>query len=303
MAKVKVVVPKRTTGRSTQTSPSDGGVLDRIRPIGFNDDDSGIKIMLYGRSGTGKTTLWGTFPGRTMAIICSGSDQPGELRSIDTVANRKRIEQVVLKTADELPELIQFLRTKRDTYDNVVLDHVSGYYDLVLRGVLGLDDESVINKKFGAITMQQYGEAFTTFKTNVRPLLGLPQNVVMIGQERTFGGAEDEGGNLDDAIKPTVGVSLSEKLTGWLNTTVDYLARTFIREEVKTKKVRVAGEVVESRTKTGKIEYCLHVGPHPTFQTKFRMPGGVGETVIVNPTYDSIMALIRGKSAADETGE
>lgn len=302
MAKTTVVRPK-TTGSSTRTSQPDDGVLGRIKPIGFDDDDGGIKLMLYGRSGTGKTTLWGTFPGRTLAIICSGSDQPGELRSIDTVANRKRIEQVVLKTADELAEVVEYLKDKSETYQNVILDHVTGYYDLIFRGVLGIDGP-VVQKKFGQATLQQYGEMSTYFKSNVRPLLGLPQNVVLIAQERTFGASEEEAAVQmgEDAIKPTVGAALSASLTGWLNTAVDYLAQTFIREQVKKKRTKVSGEIIETSEKTGKVEYCLRVGASSTFQTKFRVPGGVSQNVVVNPTYDTIMALIRG-TATDESGE
>lgn len=288
-----VVKPKLAI--KVKSKPDTGGVLSRLKPIGF--DDTGIKLMLYGKSGTGKTTLWGKFPGKTVAIISSGSDQPGELRSINTPENRKRVQQVVLRTAEELPELVAYLKEQKEV-KNVILDHVTGYYDLVLRNVLGIEEE-IVQKKFGMASIQDYGEASLIFKTNLRPLLGLPQNVVIIAQERVSTGGDDSPSALEESIRPSVGAALSDKLAEWLNTAVDYGARTFIREELKKKAVTVDGEKVISTVKTGGVQYCLQVGPSPVYWTKFRVPGGIKENVVVNPDYDKIMALIRGGSATD----
>ena len=293
--KVKVKLKAKNKSSPTQTS----SVLDRIRPIGFGDDD-GIKLMLYGRSGTGKTTTWGTFPGKTLAILCSGSDTPGELRSIDTAENRERIESVVLRKADELQEITTLLREEPDRYRNVVLDHASGFADLVLRNILNLE-EDIVQKTFGMATQQDYGQMSLQFKTYLRPLIGLPQNIVIIAHERTFGEKETDTDSPTEGLEQTVGAALTPSLTNWMNGAMDYLARTFVRQQVIVKwtKVRLGeGKVkkVKNVRTTDKVEYCLRVGGSPTYQTKFRVPGGISESVIVNPTYDKIMALIRGES-------
>lgn len=305
--KVKAFKKRKIIPKSSATDDEDNGVLGRIKPIGFGEDD-GIKLMLYGRSGTGKTTLWGTFPGKTLAVLCSGSDTPGELRSIDTPENRGRIDSVVLRKGEELVEVTKMLRESPGEYRNVVLDHASGYADLLLRDILGLD-EDIVQKSFGMASQQDYGQMSVQFKTYLRGLIGLSQNVVIIAHERTFGereGADSEA--MTEGVEQTVGAALTPSLTNWMNGAMDYLARTFVRQQVITrwKKVKIKDKVkkMAEKTATDKVEYCLRVGGSPTYQTKFRVPGGIAESVVVDPTYDKVMALIRGEAfAADETSE
>ncbi len=287
----KATVQKPTTKSRTPTSkqPS-GGVLSRIAPIGFDDDD-GIKMLLYGRSGTGKTTFWSTFPGRLLSVICSGSDKPAELRSIDTADNRKRIDQVVLTHTEELDEVIAHVRDS-GAYNGMILDHASGYADLKLKEILGLD-EMPVQKSWGLASQQQYGQLAMMCKDQLRRMLSLPCNVIIIAQERTFGGG-DEGNEL---LSPTVGAGLSPSLAGWLNTAVDYICQTFIREEEVAKKMKVGTKTVTSVSKTGRVEYCLRTEPHPVYTTKFRMPKGSEiPKVIADPSYEKVMAIIRGQA-------
>src|SRR3954464_6971149 len=132
-------------------------VFGRIKPIGF-DQEEGIKMLLYGRGGTGKTTLWATFPHPILAIVCSGSKKPGELRSIDTSEYWEKIRTVTLETAAEMGELASGLVGEEQTGDpefrTVVLDHITGFQDLVLRDVLGVA-ELPEQKGWGLATQQQ----------------------------------------------------------------------------------------------------------------------------------------------------
>src|SRR5678815_2170772 len=105
-------------------------ILDRIKPIGFDPKD-GIKINLYGKPGTGKTTLWSTFPKPILAIISTGSDKPGEPRSIDTPENREQIMTITLQHSSELREVVDHPSIIK--YQTVVLDHASGLQDLTLK--------------------------------------------------------------------------------------------------------------------------------------------------------------------------
>jgi ABC-type glutathione transport system ATPase component len=128
-------VKKQST--KTKQEEKDVGVLDRIRPMGFEEAE-GFSINIYGRSGTGKTTLWGTFPKPILALLCSGGDRTGELRSLDTAANRKRIKYVVIEEPEELKEVIQY-QHEEEEFATIVLDHVSDFQNLVLRKILGTD--------------------------------------------------------------------------------------------------------------------------------------------------------------------
>jgi hypothetical protein len=286
-------VTKQSPRAPILTSKSSGGVLDRIKPIGFDKDD-GLRMLIYGKSGTGKTTLWSSFPGPILCVVCSGGSQPGELRSIDTPDMRKKVSQVTLTNTEELRQLCRHVEEK-SSYETVVLDHATGFQDFKLKELLGLD-EIPVGKSWGMASQQQYGQATTQCKEDFRALLNLPCNVVIVAQERTFGGSDDAANEL---LQPSVGAALMPSLTGWLNPACDYVVQTYLRpkmEEVKTKIGQGPTAKVMTTTKRGKgIEYCLRTEPHDIYMTKFRMPKGRQlPECIVDPTYAKILELIRG---------
>jgi hypothetical protein len=245
-----------------------------------------ITLLLYGRSGTGKTRFWGTFPGRTLALICSGGNKPGELRSIATPENKARITAKIVRSIDSLRTLLE----GTSEYDNVVLDHVSGLQDLTLKEVLGLE-ELPAQKAWGMATMQQYGQSTLQCKEIARALLNLPGNVVIVGQERTFGGKED--GQESTLIQPTVGCAVTPSLAGWLSPACDYVCNTYIRAKTRLISTEEGGPQIAVREKG--VEYCLRVEPNDVYAVKFRRVGNEPLTDIVNPTYAKFVAMVQGE--------
>ena len=285
--KLSAMPMKKTTGSKTQIS-----VLDRIQPISFEDDE-GIKILLYGRSGTGKTTLWATFPKPILSIVCSGSNKTGELRSINTPEYRKTISHVELRHSSEIPVLCSALEGTGQ-YGTIVLDHASGFQDLVLKEILGLD-EMPAQKSWGLATQQQYGQCAMQVKEHLRSLLSLSCNVVIIAQERESNTDADSG----SLLMPSVGAGLSPSIAGWLYTAVDYICNTFIRQQevIKTTKIGKGeqSKTVETRVRGDGVEYCLRTGADAVYTTKFRMPKGSAlPAIIIDPNYDKIMKLVNG---------
>lgn len=253
------------------------------------DISPGIKILLYGKSGSGKTTLWATFPGPTLCLICSGGKRPGELRSIDTPENRKKITPKIINDSSDIVDLLKTV----DQYETVVLDHVTGFQDLVLKEILGIE-EIPVQKGWGLASQQQYGQCTQQCKEILRTLLSLPQNVVIIAQEREF---NTDNENTSELLSPVVGAALTPSLVGWLNPACDYICQTFLRPQMITKTVKMGGkeQTVTSRGKG--VEYCLRTAPHDVFTTKFRLPRGANRElpeVIVDPSYDKLEKLIKG---------
>ena len=270
----KQIVRKRRVTRSKN-------VVNRIAPIHFEEDE-GISINLYGKSGTGKTTLCSTFPGPILMLICSALKKPGELRSIDTAANRKRIKTVVLEKSGELKDIIEHV-TETGKYNTVALDNATGLQDLILKEILGLE-ELPAQGSWGMAKQQEWGQVALQMKESLRALLNLDCNRVIIAQERAFNTDDD-----NDLLMPYVASALSPSVTGWLNPACDYVCQTFIQQKMVVKKIRVGKKVVEKISRTKGVDYCLRTAPDATFTTKFRIPkGGSLPEYIVDPSYDKI---------------
>lgn len=256
-----------------------------------------IRMLLYGESGSGKTTFWATFPGPILVLLCSGGNRPGELKSINTPEYRAKITPRVINTMSDIRSHLADVIN----YVTVVLDHASGLLDLLLKEQLGLS-EIPVQKTFGMASREQYGTVGIQCKEILRALLNLPRNVVIVAQQRTFGGKDD--GFDPEIIKPTVGASLTPSVVGWLNPAVDYICQMYkrpivVREMVEVVKGQGPTEMIRRATGPNgeKVEYCLRCEAHDTFTTKFRLPRGKRiPDAIVDPNYDKLLKLIRGDS-------
>ena len=257
-------------------------------PTSAWDSTDGIKLLLYGESGTGKTTFWATFPGPIKVLVCSGGNKPGELRSIDTPEYRKKITPISISSYDQCREEI----TNSEDFATVVLDHASGFADMVLGEIIGKPVPA--QKSWGLATQQQYGQMALQCKDVFREMLNLSGNVVIIAQQRTFGGKEDGGD--PELMKPTVGAALTPSLTGWLNPACDYVIQMFKRPKMSKSTVTVGGKSVVTTTRGKGVEYCARTEPHDVFMTKFRIPKGKTlPECIVDPDYDKLVRVIRGE--------
>lgn len=276
----KYFMPIATKQTPRVNISDNGSVLSRIRPVSQYADE-GIKIAIYGRSGTGKTTLASTFPKPQLVIVCSGA---GETRSI---RKESGIDAVKLNDEAELVELIEHQR-KTAKYATVSLDHVTGYQDLILKRVLGVNALPA-QLAWGTATQGQWGDVGLGMKDRLQLLLQLPCNVILVAQEREFNTE-----NNNDILAPYVNCAASPSVTGWIGPNVDYLVQTFLRQGVIEKKIKAAGKDIVTTT-PGKVEFCLRVGPHPVYSTKFRLPRGTElPDLVVNPTYTKLKALIDG---------
>jgi hypothetical protein len=252
-----------------------------------------LRIMMYGQSGSGKTTFWTTFPKPILAVIVSGGKKPGELKSVP-IEYRKEIDAVVLHDSSEFKTLIDSVKENHN-YNTIVLDHVSGLQDLVLKEVLGLD-EIPVQKSWGLATREQYGQCTMQCKEYLRALLSLETHSVIIGQERENELPEGMEGSGMDGLHPTVGVALSPSLAGWLNPACDYILRMYRRNKTKLVTTKIKGKEVKVRKKMPGVDYCAYCEPHEVFTTKFRVPKGFKlPDVIVDPSYDKIVSVLKGE--------
>ena len=248
--------------------------------------DYGIKLCVYGKSGTGKTRFMSTFAkkGKLLHLICS-SNGINEARSI---RGTKNVFLREIQQPDDLRDAIE--EAKEEGYVTVALDHVTGFCDTVLAKLLNID-RIPEQSSWGMATQQQYQQMGLQAKTYLRELMDLDCNVILIGQERTYDKTEDGG----DVIAPYVSVATTPSVANWIYPAVDYICHTFKRRETIKTKVKLAGKEVVRDKETGRVEFCLRVGPDPTYITKFRVPPGVElPDVVVDPSYEKIKELIEG---------
>ncbi len=263
------------------------GTAVGFEPLGF-DDDEGISINIYGKSGTGKTTLWGTFPGPIGVLLCSGSSRSGELRSLDTPENRKKIKYKRLTESLQIRDVVAD-EMRSPKFKTVVLEHATELQQLVLKEILGLD-ELPAQLSWGLATRQEWGQCALQMKELLRALLELPSNVVIVAQEREHNTDTD-----NELLMPYVASALTPSVVGWLNPACDYIVQTFIRAKTKQVTMRVGKKKTTRTVRDKGVEYCLRVGPSDVYTTKFRNPKGQGpqEEVMVDGDYDKIMKLIK----------
>jgi hypothetical protein len=271
------------------------------------DLPAGLRLALYGKSGTGKTRFWATMPGPILALVCSGGKKPGELKSIDTPEYRKKIDPRIINSTEDLKKMI----AKAPEYKTVVLDNVSGLLDLCVKEMLKLDEIPLTKAKIGVgkgeswslVSRQQYGQLNIELKTYLRDLFNGSENVVIIGHERVFSSHDDETTSESDVMQPTVGISITPQVAKWVEGACDYVAQMFIRPKTRLEKsvteINGVKEVTETKVREKGVEYCLRCEPHDVYSTKFRTPAGSGSLpdVIVDPSYTKLLAVIQGRTS------
>jgi hypothetical protein len=186
-------------------------------------------------------------------------------------------------------DLTTYLAANRNLFKTVVLDHASGLQDLVLAEILGIE-EVPEQLAWGTASQQQWGEVALKMKTYLRALLNLSQNVVIVAQQRVFEPKEE------DSVGSTyVASALSPSVVGWLNPACDYICQTMKKQKMTEKTYKVGKKEMTKQIPGKGVDYCLRVGPHETFTTKFRLPKGAAilPEIIVDPNYDKLIKLIR----------
>lgn len=283
MPRVTQQNPKGLEALNSDTSAGDAW--------GFADN---LHMVIYGDSGTGKTTFWASFPGPILALICSGRGKPGELRSINTPANQKKIKAKTITRFEQINEELGY--AEGGHYKTFVMDHLLGMQDLNLKDLMGYDKIPTV-KNWGDIPGEVYKQSNRQMIETLRRMLDLPCNVVIVSQERVYTGKDE--GIPADILAPKTGPSANPGVVTWLKPTVDYAVQAFVRPKMVTTEVPTEGGEPISVTEPGKgVEFCIRTEKHPVFWTKLRRvhnPNKPLPDVIVDPTYAKLKDVIDGK--------
>lgn len=279
-------ISRQTMGKP---KPKAEGVLGRIVPV--QSIERGLKILVYGRSKTGKTSLFGTMPRPSLLI---GSED-----GTASISGLKDVDFVKINSTEEFTELISMIPESR--YKSVGLDTGGGFQDIILKEVLDLD-EVPLQRTYGMGTAkfkdgrQMWGVVGMQFKEHIVRFYRLADDcltdMMIIAHERNFTDEE----KTHELLVPTVGAALTPSVSNWLNGASNIICQTFVREVTETVRTKVAGKEITQKKKTGKAEFCLRLGQHPIYLTGIQCKKKATDIpdIIVDPSFDKIKRAIDG---------
>lgn len=245
------MVRKRSSTPKTKQAPEKRpDITSRIVPV--SNTEESVTALFYGRSGTGKTTLAGSFP----KVLLLDFKEEGT----DSIRDIPGIDVLHIKEWIDVEDTFWLLEGGESPYETVVFDTISGMQDLAI-----IEAKARNGQAPDAPTSQRlWGEVSGIMKEWIYNYRDLPMNVVFLAHERVKepeGEDELDEGQLDPEVGPNVIPSISKTLCA----AVKVIGNTYIRQSfVKSKR--------NPKQHTRRVEYCLRVGPHPFYITKIRAP-------------------------------
>ena len=152
--------------------------------------DQGAKILVYGMAGAGKTFLARTAPGKVLVI----SAEAGLL----SIRDAQNVEAIEVKSAAEVVEVYEALRSGKLQYDTVCLDSISEISELLLQA------EKAKHKD----ARKAYGEVQEAVTNVMRAFRDLQMHVMFICKEDKV----NNDGTFEQAPK-MVGTKLGQSIT------------------------------------------------------------------------------------------
>lgn len=245
-------------------------VAKRIKPVA--EQPSYHAALIYGRSGTGKTALAGTFPKPALLLDIRE-------RGTDTVAAVAGLDVIAIETWEEIEQIYWMLASGKTKYKTIILDQVTMMQDLAMTSIKleeGMTDSDPMSKRdWGTLSGRM-----KTWISNYRDLTDRGYHVVFLAHERE----DDAEDSVDQQIMPSIGPRLMPSVASHMAGAASLIGNTFIRERfVGTERKRL-------------VEYCIRIGPHAYYLTKVRHDVSI-ETpdILVNPTFEKLVAALRGE--------
>lgn len=209
----------------------------------------------------------------------------------DSLGGLEDVRVMDIRSWDDMELAYWWLKRHPGRYSAVGLDTMTQLQILAMRKVLEDKNKDADRAgDWGVMTKKEWGAVSELMKTWIVNWRDLPLQVAFIAQDRAFNvGEEDEANGLD----PEVGPALSPSIAKFLNAAVHVLANTFIRSRNVRVKRKDPGKGESPYYEERRVEFCLRVGPNPTYITKIRKPKAIElPPVVVDPTYDKLIRIL-----------
>lgn len=250
-----------------------------IKPISEMSRVSSYAI--YGRAGSGKTTLASTFPKPLLLLDIRD-------KGTDSIADVKQCDGMEIESLDDIEDVYYFLKDGDHKYKTVVFDTVTEMQKLVMKHVVeGKKKTTDRLGDWGTMAKRDWGDVAGIMNKWISDFRDLDLEVVFLAQERVKNVDDDEQD--DNQLTPEVGPAVMPSIALTLNAAVNVIGNMFIRMKRTTKTVK--GKKVTNEEPM----YCLRVGPNPIYTTKLRKPRSAeAPPYIEDPTYQDIRDLVKG---------
>ncbi len=241
-------------------------ILD-AKPI--SDLPSGKLVVVYGRSGSGKTWFGGSFP-KPLLYLKIGDDGGNTIKNVDGVFVHEVETVGKLKMALE-----ECMKDKK--YKSIFVDTFSLL-------VNEWKNENIISKS-KKMTQQAWGDLLSDTEECIRIAhkLSLKKWVILSCHEAT-----DSIDGMEDELLPDVRASVSKGARTYLEGMANYGIHTIkIQKEVDNPKT---GETEL------KVKFAAEIGPNPYYWTKLQVDPSIKVPKrIINPTFDKLMQVVGNK--------
>ena len=259
-----------------ETKVEAGSIAARIRKP--SPKINHFAVVIYGRGGTGKTTLLGTMPGK--GLILDIPQVEGGTMVLSDKADRIDVLPVT-KWAD-FSDAWEFLSQTKHDYKWVAIDTITAAQELAKRRTLKERDTGSFAGDPHQITMQDWGKIGELNKELYYRFKLLPFHLILTAQELLKGTGED--GTLE--YQPNISPASQNGLTA-----MHVIGRLYTRE------------VSDGTTKERTTERRLRVGAISTAVAKARaVPGRAVPPVIKNPNLGQILGYLAGQDVPAPEG-
>ncbi len=311
--------------RAVQTTPPKNGmattslptsILDRIRPIEATNT-SRLKCSFYGDPGTGKTRLSCTFPKPLLLLATEVGT--------DSVVGTPGVDVAPVETAKDFYDCLEhamngksqwgvegknlkFLgvgKFQGEKYRSVVLDTATKLRKNRIAELFKVQGKEVPRAQPFLYAGKEWKDVWQQCSQDMQKmlaaLLDIPRthemNVVVNSHEANLTYDDGQASTTSEFLRPNVSSAVGKAVADFLNAEVSYMGQMLIRDVMEEKQVTMGSLTDTVSVKVG-TEYVMRVGPDATYRTKFRRSLEVTTPLpdfLVNPTYNSIVKLIRGE--------
>ena len=243
--------------------------------IDLTELETPMVITLYGRPGSGKTTIAGSGPKPMLFIDVKdkGTEslkRPGVSEGDITVYE--------LTDLDEIYDIYDYICENPKKYKSVVIDHLTTLQDISHQKVREEEGKSKMSQQLYGFSSSYLKEIISMYKE----LTNYGITPIFIAEDRLESG-EGEG---EDQLLPEVGPGIMPSVSRFLCAASRVIGHTYLQE-----KVEKTGDMKVKRT----IEYRLRLGPNPYYITKVTRPkGNYCPAYLVDPSYQDIVDIIKG---------